>query len=89
MYKIQFEAVLPMGPGAKYYKGEKPACHPMKVPDEAWVQSEREADDPWQQYNTLKEWEASGEHFIRNVRLFKADDYLWKEVKGQRGNVTI
>jgi hypothetical protein len=80
-YKLIFEAVLPMGLGAKYYYGERPVCKPQDVTDEsAWAKTEKITDDPWDQYNTLKEWEASGEHLIRNVRLFETS-VEWKECK--------
>ena len=82
MYKIRFEVVTPIGQGARYYRNEKPACHPSQVPDKVWTQVVRVTDDPWDQYNTLKEWAASDEHFIRSVKLFEASDPTWEEVEG-------
>ena len=82
MYRLQFEAVLPMGPGAKYYYGEKPICRPEEVTDEAaWVKSDKTVDyDPWEQYRNLKRWAETGEQLIRNVKLFEAGEPTWKEV---------
>jgi hypothetical protein len=41
------------------------------VPDEFWVKTSRETDNPWQQYNTLKQWAETGTQLIRNVKLFE------------------
>lgn len=40
------------------------------IPDEDWKEViTHETDDPWQQYNSLKRWEAADREFVRNVRL--------------------
>ena len=77
-YKLSFEVVVPLGRGAKYYDDCQtgPICKPEQVGEEAWVKTENFTSDPWDQYNTLKEWEKSGEQLIRNVRLYEVDEKL-------------
>lgn len=42
-----------------------------------WHTVTSETDDPWDQYNQLKEWERTGEEPIRNVKLEKST-VVWK-----------
>ncbi len=63
-YRIIFEIVSPIGSG---------------VAEEDWFETINNTDDPWDQYNTLKEWAESGEHLIRNVRLFEISETV-KEI---------
>lgn len=81
-YRLCFEVVVPMGPGLKYFSNEykpKAICHPSEVGEEAWAKTENNTDDPWDQYKTLKEWEASDKHYIRNVHLYEIAEDL-KEI---------
>jgi hypothetical protein len=71
IYKLEFETVNPLGRGRRYYGCDKPICPPEEVPDEFWSEVSRETDNPWQQYNTLKEWASNGQHLVRKVRLSK------------------
>lgn len=84
-YKITWEGVMPMGAGAPYYIGGKPAFKPDQVPEEAWTAGEKITDDPWDQYNTLKEWAKGGKELIRNVQLFKREDPEWELVEEPGG----
>ena len=82
-YMISWEAVLPMGPGAKHYTGDGPNCKPEEIVDqELWHETHRITTAPWDQYNKLKEWEEEGVELIRNVRLFKRTDPEWEPVEG-------
>jgi len=77
-YKVCFEGVVPIGIGAKYYDEyqRRPICSPEEVEDEDWAKTENFTDDPWDQYKTLRDWEKSGEHLIRNVRLYEVSETL-------------
>ena len=79
-YRITWEGVMPMGKGSCYYRGSHPVCPPVAVLDEAWTAGENITDDPWDQYNKLKEWEQAGVELIRNVQLFKRTDPEWELV---------
>jgi len=85
IYRLEFESVLPEGPGEKFYHdmGGRPNCHPSQVPDEVWKRTEQQTENPWSLYHILKKWEASGESFIRNVRLFESIEPKWELVKEQ------
>jgi hypothetical protein len=52
------------------------------IPDEDWHPVEgRATDNPWQQYNQLRLWEAEDREFIRNVRLQKmTSEPQWEEM---------
>ena len=79
IYKLEFEAV--MDPKFSSPDGKTPNCTAEQVPEEYWHKSEKETDDPWQQYNTLKEWQKTGYQLIRNVKLFEMVTVPeWKEV---------
>ena len=71
LYKLEFEVVPAVGKGSQFYYGDNPVCNPEFVPDEFWVKTSRETDNPWQQYNTLKQWAETGTQLIRNVKLFE------------------
>jgi len=46
-----------------------------------WSTVERITKDPWDQYNTLKGWEESGEEPVRNVKLEEqVSEPVWREV---------
>ena len=81
-YRLTFELVGPYK-GSKFYSGSKPNCRPEDVPDEYWDKVDKEDNDPWQQYQKLKEWAETGEQLIRNVKLYAAPDQEWKEVSAQ------
>ncbi len=82
IYKVCFQLVHPIGEGSQFYNEYgKPTESPGNVPDEFWGDVSRETSDPWQQYHTLKEWAANGEHLIRNVRLLKAEASEWVPVE--------
>ena len=72
IYKLEFEVVSPVGPGAKFYQGEEPNCRPEAVPEEFWSKVTRQGANLRDQYDNLKAWAASGEQLIRNVQLFQA-----------------
>ena len=79
IYKLEFEAVME----PKFYSpdGKIPNCTADQVPGEYWHKSEKETDNPWQQYNTLKQWQKTGEQLIRNVKLSEMTTIPeWKEV---------
>lgn len=84
IYKLQFEVVSSLGKGSQFYDNrEKPTMPPEAVPDEFWTSVSTETTAPWQQYNTLREWVASNEHLVRNVRLFKmVNAPEWVPVEG-------
>lgn len=58
-----------------------------QIPDEDWHEvTGRETDNPWQQYNQLRQWEAADEQFVRNVRLERmAGEPRWEAVPDARG----
>ena len=75
-YRISFEVIVPIGQGTKYYDSTltKPICHPSQVAEEDWAKTEQNTDDPWDQFETLKKWEKSGKHLIRNVKLYEVSE---------------
>lgn len=80
-YRIEFETVNPIS-HPQYYHGERPAFPPAFVPEQAWCKLSRESDlksieSQRQGLMTLIE---RGE-YIRNVRVFKAVEPNWEEVK--------
>lgn len=77
-YRICFEVVTPIGRGAKYYNRllSKPICKSVEVDENDWAETENNTDDPWSQFNTLKKWETSGKHLIRNVRLYETSETI-------------
>ena len=79
-YRIEFEIVHPRAGGGLFYAGERPVCKPSDVADEYWTKANRTTDDPWDQYNQLRAWAASGEQLVRNVKLFSSEPQHWKEV---------
>ena len=73
-YKLTFESVSPLGPGAQFYRGDVPCARPEEVPDEFWHVTEVEHDGSRaDQYTTLRMWAESGQQLIRNVRWFEAE----------------
>ena len=83
-YRIIFEVVSPIGSGAKYYDQfqRKPICKPEDVDEKDWHEVISNTDDPWDQYSNLKAWAESGEHLIRNVRLYEVSEKV-KEIAGK------
>ena len=80
-YRIIWEMVNPIGPGAKYYDNfrGKPICMPGDVEEKDWSEVINNTDDPWDQYDTLKAWAKSGEHLIRDVQLYEISETI-KEI---------
>jgi hypothetical protein len=88
IYRVRFETV---GQGAlrKYcnadpvmYKNVTQTVPNSQIPDEDWHEvTGHETDNPWQQYNQLRAWDAADKEFIRNVRLEKlVSDPEWEPV---------
>ncbi len=71
IYKLEFEIVSPIGKGMIFYSYKQPNTKPSDVPDEYWLKSSRQTDDPFDQYNTLKKWVKEGFHLVRNVKLYE------------------
>ena len=44
--------------------------------DDKWHPVINDTDDPWQQYNKLKEWERTKEQPVSNVHLFEIVEEL-------------
>jgi len=76
IYKVVWEAVLPIGPGSQYYTGDRPNRKPSEVPDEVWLETENigPTGSARLQYEKLKEWAEGGIELIRKVRLYQRDD---------------
>lgn len=66
----------------RYYKNVTQLVPNAEIPDADWHRVERETSDPWDQYNTLKQWAADGTEPIRNVKLEKqSSEPQWEEVR--------
>lgn len=85
-YRITFEIVSPIGRGAKYYDAaqKKPICHPLEVAEEDWAKTESNTDDPWDQFNNLKDSAESGNSLIRNVKLYKVSEKITEITKSKK-----
>lgn len=82
-YKITWEMVSPFK-GVQFYINDEPNAKLEQVPEEFWHSVERESDDPWDQYETLKLWENEGVEYVRNVKLYElVSDPKWQEVKNE------
>ncbi len=76
IYRVLFE-VVSQSALRKYsnadpvmYKNTTQTVPNSQIPDEDWHEVEgRATDNPWQQYNQLRKWEAEDREFVRNVRL--------------------
>lgn len=89
IYRVLFETVNQAALGM--YSNADPLMYSnttqtvpnSQIPDEDWHPVEGNAtDNPWQQYNQLRQWEAEDREFIRNVRLQKMTrDPQWEEVE--------
>lgn len=88
IYRVRFEVV---GQQAlrKYsnadpllYKNTTQTVPNSQIPDEDWHEvTGHETDNPWQQYNQLRAWEAADREFVRNVRLEKlVSEPRWEAV---------
>lgn len=89
VYRVLFETVN-QGALRKYcnadpvmYKNTTQLVPNSQIPDEDWHEvTGRATDNPWQQYNQLRQWEAEDREFIRNVRLQKmTSEPQWEEVE--------
>lgn len=52
-----------------FYKNTTQTVPNSQIPDEHWHPLSKMTDNPWQQFNTLREWAAQDREFVRNVRL--------------------
>ncbi len=88
LYRLSFEIV-----GLKYlhlYSDADPRVYGdtnqvvpnSGIPDEHWHKVTRETDNPWQQYNQLRDWDYADIQFVRNVVLEKATSSpIWELVQ--------
>lgn len=88
IYRVRFETVY--SDALRKYSNADPAMYKnttqtvpnSQIPDEDWHEvTGHETDNPWQQYNQLRAWEAADKEFVRNVRLEKlASEPKWEPV---------
>ena len=80
VYRLEFEVVTDP---AMVYMFKKTHMSISVVDESYWHKVVKEDTNPWQQYNTLCEWERTGEEPIRNVKLFEAEkiEADWKLVQ--------
>ena len=88
IYRVRFESV-DQHALRKYsnadpllYKNTTQTVPNSQIPDEDWHEvAGHETDNPWQQYNQLRAWEAADREFVRNVRLEKlVPERRWEPV---------
>lgn len=88
IYRVRFEAVSQQAL-RKYsnadplmYKNTTQTVPNSQIPDEDWHEvTGHETDNPWQQYNQLRQWADADREFIRNVRLERlASEPRWEAV---------
>lgn len=78
-YKITWEMVSAVKHPELYYN-EGPNTPNFYVPEECWHTVEKETDNPWDQYNTLRKWAEEGTEYIRNVHLYElVSSPEWRE----------
>lgn len=84
VYKLEFEVVTDPAMGYFYKKNK---LKPHEVDEKYWHKVSKVDTNPWQQFNQLREWEASGEELIRNVHLYEAENVepSWKEIRQPAG----
>jgi hypothetical protein len=65
-----------------YFRHTRQTVPNSQILDEDWHDvTTPETDNPWQQYNQLREWSDADKEFIRNVRLEKmANEAEWESV---------
>jgi hypothetical protein len=88
VYRVQFEMVgttflkLYCNADPAFYSHVTQLVPNSQIPDEHWHQvTGPETGNPWDQYNRLREWEATDKKFVRNVRLEKMTvNPEWTEV---------
>jgi hypothetical protein len=73
------------------YSGVQQMVPNSRIPDRDWHAISKETDNPWDQYNTLREWEAADKEFVRNVKLEQqVASPVWVEIRpeGKRKDKT-
>jgi hypothetical protein len=89
IYRIRFQLVG--SENLHKYSNADPLTHEntrqtvpnSQIPDEDWHEvTGHETDNPWDQYNQLKEWDAADREFVRHIRLEKqVSEPRWELVK--------
>lgn len=67
-----------------YYSNAKQMVPNSQVDEEDWITITKEANaiEMLQgQYEKLKEWSEADEEFVRNVKLYEAEEPRWREVR--------
>lgn len=64
-----------------FYSNVQQLVPNSEIPEECWHTVSRETDDPWAQYDQLREWADADREFVRNVVLEEqVSEPAWREV---------